>query len=157
MQTECYGLICGRRDNYRIASLAQDLLKPLIPLANDQKNDRALGLADSFLRSHSFEQLQRRHKHTKAIVEVGEQKYDTFSDIAGSDATKLTSHCPSQLLLVDHTAFHHELHVLGRGDILQWISRNRDHICKVTKLERADLAFPAKQFCAIQQIGLQRG
>jgi hypothetical protein len=72
VETEGHRLIRSGWNHNGIASLPQDLLKTFVMPAHNQKNDGVLRF-ERFLRSHSLEQLQRRHKHTKDVVEVGEE------------------------------------------------------------------------------------
>src|SRR5579862_5120144 len=60
-------------------------------------------------------------------------------------------------LSVYHAAFHHEGYSLQDVNVRQRVAGNCDDVGEVSGLERADLAFPAEQFGAIQSPGLQRG
>src|SRR5947209_1332026 len=65
--------------------------------------------------------------------------------------------CISHSPPVYHPTLHHESDFLYHADVLQRIPRNSDNISKIAALQRADLSFPAKQFCAVEQARLERG
>jgi hypothetical protein len=63
------------------------------------------------------------------------------------------SHSPTrsshESLLVNHTILHNEHDILHRMNVCQGVARNRDNICPLSRLKRAEMLVPAEQLRAI--------